>query len=247
MKLRNYKIKLLQAIEHPEESQQYFEKHIEVLKSFGVGDVSSVSSRWQFKPTVWLFILENESGTMIGGVRLDIKSGFKMPLEYALKSYPSIDRVTSTYEMNGGVAELCGLWIDKEYRKTNLALSLMKAALATAPNIGVKNILGFANEYSLKSTLKLGFKQLSSVENGGVFYYPDDRYKSFLIAINAIDLITKNPEDFDHIMLLRNSLKECIIEKSDESVNLIYYELETESIRIKVMADKIKRKLAKSA
>ncbi len=244
MKLRNFNISLHQAIESPDVSTTFFRKHVSVLASFGVTGITSAKNTWQHKPTVWIFSLTNEDGDMIGGVRLDIKSGFKMPLESALEQYPSVPKLAKQYEIAHGVAELCGLWIDKAYRRANLANALIKAAIATAPNIGVNYILGFANEHSLKTTSQLGFKQVDSVENEGVFYYPDERYKSLLIELDAINLQTARPTDKETIFNLRRELVYTDIESIEDGVNMIHYKLESESIRIKKMSENLKAKLA---
>jgi len=243
MNLRNFKISLYQAIESPEISTTFFQKHVNVLESFGVTGISSAKNTWQNKPTVWLFVLFNEDDEMIGGVRLDIKSGFKMPLESALENYPGVMQLASQYELDFGVAELCGLWIEKEYRKANLANALIKAAIATAPNIGVNYILGFANEHSLKTTVRLGFSQVAQVENSGVFYYPDGRYKSMLIELDAINCQTDEQKDLETIKLLREDLKFIDVVSSEEGLSMVHYNLEAESIRIKKMAVQLKSKL----
>lgn len=244
MKLSNFTISLHQAIESAEISATFFNKHIDVLASFGVTGITSAKNTWQHKPTVWLFTLTNEVGEMIGGVRLDIKSGFKMPLESALEQYPSVTTLAKKYEIQYGVAELCGLWIEKNYRRANLANALIKAAIATAPNIGANYILGFANEHSLKTTVRLGFSQVNHVENSGIFYYPDDRYKSLLIELDALNFITDDVKDKETINDLRNELNYMDVESTEDGLNMIHYHLEAESIKIKKMADRLKAKLA---
>jgi len=244
MKFRSYNIKLYQALNNPKISRLFLEKHIEVLKSFGVGEVSSISNQWQKKPTVWLFVLENEEGDMIGGVRLDIKSEFKMPLEEALNQYPQVLNLAKNYEMTDGVAELCGLWIKKEYRRANLANALMKAAIATAPNIGVKHVMGFANEYSYKTTQLLGFAKIERVENNGIFFYPDERYKSFLIELNSLDFSTEDEKDLETILEIRENLSHTSVEHSEETVSTVNYSMDTESVRIKKLAEELKAELA---
>ena len=215
-----------------------------ILSSFGVTGISSAKNTWQHKPTVWLFVLSNEDGEMIGGVRLDIKSGFSMPLETALKKYPSVQNLARTYEIKYGVAELCGLWIERDYRRANLASALIKAAIATAPNIGVNYILGFANEHSLKTTNQLGFQQVERVENSGVFFYPDDRYKSLLIELDAINFRTSVSKDRETICFLRKNLTYTEIASSPEEINMIHYHLISESIKIKKKSEALKARLA---
>ncbi|MTI21116.1 GNAT family N-acetyltransferase [Fulvivirga sp. RKSG066] len=244
MELRSFSISLFQAIEHPLVANSFFKKHVKVLESFGVEGVSSMSNDWQFKPTVWLFVMKNEVGEMIGGVRLDIKSGFSMPLEVALQDYPMVTSKVECLALADGVAELCGLWIEKDYRRANLANALMKAAIATAPNIGVKYILGFANEYSYKTTEKLGFRKIESVENEGVFYYPDDRYRSLLIELDSTALYTLEEKDLQTIVEIREDLLCVSVENSQDGVSMVHYNMSTESIRIMKMAETVKARLA---
>lgn len=198
-----------------------------VLKEFGVNSVSSASgTAWQNKNTYLILLEDVKTGVIGGGMRLDVATPDKeLPIEKALKSqYPDITK--RIHKFDHIIAETCGLWISKEFSERKLAKYLMISAITVAPKIRVDVLVGLANTYSLPMTLGLGFTVAKTVgDNGGQFYYPDNRYLSTVVELNAFELDTVAADVKELILNLRETPKQSFRKEHNGYITQLDYDL----------------------
>lgn len=177
------KIIIERVLDRYDLAHEYFLKHIQILSHYAVKGVSSMSPSWKYCPYSYMVIMyDEESEFMAGGMRLEIATTTKkLPFQLALESdHKEVNNVMQEYFDEGGVAELCGLWVHPYYKKQHIAEQLTSSGIELAENIQIPNLVAFANNHSRPITEELGFVK-KSVGSISKFYYPDERYETQLM------------------------------------------------------------------
>lgn len=225
----NFRIRVLRAIDYPEIAQEYRRKHHGVLEKYEVaGKIDSLRINWWHYLGSYLVIAEEkDTGEIVAGIRLDIKSkNYTISMEDALKKL-STDFVRRVQEYDDNLAEACGWWVHEKYSKIQLPFHLLRAGVVVSTKLGIKSIIGFPHQYSINITQKLGFTIVDDIGDQGSFIYPDERYKSSVVEINdthQLDSLNENERNI--IMSLRENPNQKLIVESNGIISNIEYDLE---------------------
>lgn len=216
-------IRMSKAIDLPEMGYDYHVKQINILKGFGVNGITSAKKVWRKSPYSYMLVAETmQSNKIVAGIRIDVNAAtHPIPIEDALgNSVPEVGEKIRNWESQGAVGEICGLWVDREYAGKDLPVHMIRSTIASAPLIGIRNLVGFANKYSYPTTEKLGFRKVTDFENEGNFFYPDPRYLTFIVQMDVKEMTMTPPEEKARIERVRNTYQQEV-----KMHQLIYSEL----------------------
>lgn len=189
--------------------KNYIEGHQKVLKDFGIENITS-NVDWTKNPNMFCFVaIEKESSKMLGGIRIQVADGKNhLPVELAIgKIDPNIFEKVKYYKQNGGVGELCGLWIENSIRKIGLSVFLIRAAIAASIQLNFQTMIGICSPYSLKMFENVGFVIDYDLGSAGNFNYPNEKYIANVVGIlNTISLEHAALEDKLVMLKLRKEL-----------------------------------------
>lgn len=215
-KSMSIRIKILHSFDNEDSAQIYLTSQRNILKEFNVQGIRSAKKKLWENNLSYLIVLEDvKTNEIVGGVRLDVADDkHLLPMEESLAHlYPEL--ILRIHKFNNIIAELCALWIKKEYSERRLAEHLIIAAIAVANKIRIKVIVGLANQYSLPIVESLGFTAASTVgkEKGNFPNYPNEKYTSTVVELDAYELNTVPEEVKERIISLRSNPVQCIIDQ----------------------------------
>jgi hypothetical protein len=214
MKAKEFVIRMLRSIEHPEVAKRFAQEQLEVLRLFGVKGVTSANKAWQQDPNTYMFVAEEIfSGELVAGMRLDIESDSKsIPMAEALTkiSVEFEDLIANLKPL--GLAEGCGWWVKQGYAGLGLPGILLRAGVSASPRIGVNFIFGFPHQHTKPIMSKYGFIAVDVIGDNGSFVYPDERYRSTVVELNTQTLHTTPKNERERIFSLRKNPDQKIVE-----------------------------------
>lgn len=207
MQRKEFAIRMLRAIDHPEIARQFAIEQQQVLKLFGVNGVTSASQAWQQDANTYMFIAEDLStGELVAGMRLDMQTDEKqIPMAQALHGVSTefIDVVNTLKPL--GLAEGCGWWVKTGYGGLGLPGILLRAGVSVSPQLGINYIVGFPHQHTKPIMSRYGFIAMDVIGDNGSFMYPDERYRSTVVELNTHTLHTTPREERMRIVNLRNN------------------------------------------
>lgn len=226
-------MRAFRAINDKESGLKFAEGHHNVLKSFGVLQVTSADVSWLSNPDVYVIIVENTvDQRVLGGARIHVANQkFPLPMEGALGEMdPRVCQLVAE-QVSRGVGELCGLWTAKEATGQGLSILLTDAGVAEA-GIALAHQLELAWLYVLcapwtvKMASNAGFTIVESVGNKGTFMYPMADLLATLLVIDDIDTLAHaTPEERERIYDLRQNPKQTKTEYGPKGKLEIEYDL----------------------
>lgn len=230
MRFLALRLRVLHTSDHPEVADQYYAKHAEVLRAFGIGAVSSLKPNMRADPTIYMVVIELvATGELIAGMQLDIASLDSVPVEERLRgTVPELGRVVLA-RISEGVAEACGIWVRRDFAKLGLLRYLLRAGVAVAPTLGLTHLVGIANEFSKPTIDAFGFVPVESVVNRGVVCYPDERYPSTIMELNCRKLKSTPSEERSIVLGLRETPVQVSCHQRDDVVVVLEYDLRVSS------------------
>lgn len=221
-----FQIRAFRAVDEPLTCGEYIKGHIQVLKDYGIENVTSNNNTWIENPNMYCFIARDESEELVGGIRIQVADGIiPLPVENAVgKMDEGIYGLVRAYAINGGVGELCGLWNSKKVKGMGISIILIRSALSTINQLKFHTVTGICAEYSLNMFQNVGFVINTNLgADGGKFIYPNENYIARVVGIlNGTTLETASLIDRKKMLSLRkNPIQKCIEKgpKSDFSVN----------------------------
>ncbi len=228
----NLRIRVLHAVDYPEITQIFREKHREVSEEFGVASkVGSAKNNWWEHSGSYMFIAEDiETGEIGAGMRLDvIDATHSIPMEDAIKMFsPEFAKIVHKYD--NILAEACGWWVSKKFSERQLPAHLMRAAIAVSSKLRLNTLLGFPNQHTVRITEKFGFTPIDYIEgleqNGCVNYPPQSEYVSTAVELEDTHLLpTMTEEERDFVIWLRKHPIQRINEEVKGRMTKLEYDL----------------------
>lgn len=224
-----FEIFAFRAADQPALCEAYLQGHQKVLSDFGIENVTSGKPNWLNNPNMYCLMLRAmDSKELFGGIRVQIADGsFPLPVEDAI-SYvePRIKNVVHQFALDGGVGELCGLWVNNELKGLGMGTYLVRAAIAAANQLKFRTMIGICAKYSLQMFMNVGFTIDRSLGKEGDFSYPNDRYVAHVVGIlNALTLNTSHPHDKKIMLSLRNEPLQSRVESDTGKSVRIHYNL----------------------
>ncbi|EOZ95835.1 hypothetical protein A33Q_3197 [Indibacter alkaliphilus LW1] len=224
------KIKVVRAINSPEETQKYIDGHFKVLESYGVTKVTSADTSWVKNPNVFLLLVESleDSNLVLGGGRIQLKSNeYPLPLEGAIyEKDPNIESFMQQFEGHQ-VAEYCGLWNSKLVSGYGIgSIYLIRIGVAIASFLNLKGLLAFCSPYTIKNSESVGFEVIKELGNEGTFLYPKEGLIATIMQIKDVfALPNANKDQKERIFYLRNNPSHLATEISEKGPLEIHYDL----------------------
>lgn len=217
------------AIDNREYCEQYLEGHVNVLRDYGITNITSNTNTWIDNPNVYCVVArEVATGEMVGGIRIQISDGITpLPVEQAVgyMDHSVIDKV-KYYHENYGVGELCGLWNAKRVAGRNISVFLTRSAISIINQLDFTILVGICADYTLTMFRNVGFVIDDSVGTKGEFVYPNEHYRAKVLGIlNAETLETANEFDRKRMISLREQPVQKFVEIGKEHEVEIDYHL----------------------
>jgi len=207
--INTYRIICFRAIDRPGLCERYLEGHVDVLKDYGITNVTTNNVEWMINPHVYCTVaIDSKTEELVGGVRIHVADGIsQLPVEEAIsKMDDSIHEKVKHYACNGGIGESCGLWISKKVKNVGISRYLMWASISSASQLNFNTMLGICAGYTLKLFGEIGFVIDKTLGDYGDFPYPNDNYIAHVIGIlNTLTLETSNDRDKTIMFSLRKN------------------------------------------
>lgn len=215
MAIFDIRIRIFKAIDDQEACESFLEGHTNVLKIYGVTQITSARKDWFSNPDAYVIVAESiETGEMVGGIRAHVANNtHPLPLVEAIEKIdPSIINFVEQLAINR-TGEICGLWNSRTVKGMGISVMLMRAVIAILPQLNLKTFLGLCAPHTYESLKKLGYVVIPSLGKNGTFYYPKEDLVATAIMIHDTDSLTTS-DQFDKaiVMDLRNNLKQYKIE-----------------------------------
>ena len=186
-----YDVLAFRAVDEIDLCKQYLAGHIKVLTDYDIVNITSNNQSWIKNPNIYCLGLFTCSQELIGGIRIQLADGKHMlPIEDAIGNMEkNINNIVKLYALNGGIAELSGLWVDKRLRGLGVGCYLVRAAIASSSQLNFKTMIGICGDVTLKLFNDVGFVVDVNIGNKGRFLYPNKDLIAYLVGIlNAISL-----------------------------------------------------------
>ncbi len=222
-----FTFKAFKATEEPELCQVYAEGHVQVLRDYGITNITSNNQEWTKLDVVYCVVAYDEHGEMVGGIRVQKADGKNMlPVERAVGFMdPRIHEIVGAF-IDAGVGELCALWNSKKVAGLGLSMLLTRAGISIASQVGINIMVGICADYTLKMFTKVGFVVDGSLGSSGEFVYPNENYIARVLGIlNARNLETAEEEDRERMLSLRSEPNQLHMENGPKGPFEVEYKL----------------------
>ncbi|WP_437920049.1 hypothetical protein [Sphingobacterium sp. LRF_L2] len=229
------RLRAFRAIDDPATCERFIEGHAHVLTAIGVKKVTSSSHDWMYNPAAFVLIVESLDGENVyGGARIHVAGGSQpLPIEEATGQMdPKIFDLVWRYAQEG-TGEGCGLWNSREIAGYGIgSIFLTRAAIAIAPQIGIKSLFALCAPYTINLTKCVGYRLETNVGNNGTFYYPKlDLLATTMILDDVGSLSLASDEDKNAILALRTQGDIVRIEELRSKKIEIQYKLQLDNMQ----------------
>lgn len=215
------------AIKDAETCEKYLDGHVQVLKDYGITNITTNNRQWMTLPNVHGIVAETEDGEVVGGVRVHIADGVHpLPVEKAVGAMdPNVATIINEY-FDDGTGELCGLWNAKSVAGIGISILLVRAGIAIVNQVRLASLFTICADYTLPMVRKVGFVVEDSLGRDGEFVYPNDSYIARVLRkMNAETLETAEEYDRNRIFDLRNNPVQHTFEMGPKGEVEIDYQL----------------------
>ncbi len=190
--VRRERIRLTSARRDPATARRFLARQSEIYAGFGVTSIPACSSGTHHDPATLMIVCESASGELLGGIRIHRRTTEnRLPVEHSIADrFPALPgRVDGM--ITEGVAELSGLWVAPERRRTGLSVALIARAIETATMLGITRICAFAHQYSAPIFRSAGFRNDPEILD---LSYPIPRYLSGLLWLDPSEGVAPGVE-----------------------------------------------------
>jgi hypothetical protein len=220
--------KAFKAIDSQEMCKKYLEGHVIVLKDYGITNITSNNNDWMCHPQMYCVVALDSENELVGGIRVQVADMITpLPVEKAIgKMDDTIYEVVRNYHENGGVGELCALWISKKVAGLGVSILLTRAGISVTNQLTIKTLVGICAEYTLKMFKRVGFQVDHTLGTNGEFPYPNNTYVARVLGImNAESLESAAEYDKERMQSLRLHPVQNYLEKETSESTLVEYNL----------------------
>jgi len=206
--MTKFRIKVFKANENYNLCQDYLRGHQQVLKDYGIENISTNTETWFTIPNVYgLLVYYEDTDEVVGGVRVQIADGkIPLPVESAIGNLdPLIFKIIKD-NLDSGTGEICGLWNAKKIAGMGISIILLRAGISIVSQIKLDSLFTICADYTLGMVRKVGFVQEDSLGNQGTFEYPNSSYIARVLRkLNSVTLDTAEEYDRNKIFFLREN------------------------------------------
>lgn len=221
-------IKVFRAPDDPNQCEEFFIGHKEVLRYYGIEKITSADSGWQFNPASYVVVASRkDTDELIGGIRMEKCGGSEvLPLVKALEGIDDdVEKYINQFAPMGA-GELCGLWNSRNVAGLGVSTLLTKIGVSLSTQLNIKVVFGICGDVTLKMFRKVGYKVDENIGKDGSFWYGATDLIAYSIIIqDANTLENAAPEIRDQIFGYRDQLKQKLVEDGPKGPLLIEYDL----------------------
>jgi len=199
------KVRAFRAVDDIESCKLFAEGHANVLRDYGITKVTSSRNDWFFNQGVYVAVVENEEGKMLGGERIHlVQKDIPLPIEDAVTIVEKkIHPLVASYAERGITGELCGLWNAKDIAGKGVSILLTKLGVAMAHMIGMQSLFVLCAPYTVSMCQTAGFEIETSIGDKGTFIYPKLDLIATALVIKDIGILNNaDPEEKRQIFSL---------------------------------------------
>lgn len=223
------KFKAFRAVDDLDTCQKFVEGHRNVLKDYGITNITTNSEEWIGQPDIYCLIAEErDTGEVIGGARIHVSvTGKSLPVEMAVQRMDEgIVDLVSRSRADGGVGEFCALWNAKRVAGAGISLLLVRAGVALAAQLKIRSLISICAEYTARLFQRTGFVMNEGLGDAGLFPYPNATYRARVMQINDLFYLNNAADtDRERILSLRADLCQTSVEEGTINRLNICYEL----------------------
>ena len=222
------RLKAFRAVDNPELAQKYVQGHQDVLKIYGITEITSAKDDWYNNPATYAIVaIDEDTQEVVGGIRMQVVGGDRpLPVEDAVGYMDDrIHDIVHTYHTIFGAAELCGLWNSRKVAGYGVSWLLTRTGIAIAPQVGVRTLFGICANITLPMFKKTGYVIERSVGVDGTFYYPKSDLLAYTIIMDAELLDTAHAEEREKIFNLRKYFNQRSIITGPKATFEVQYDL----------------------
>ncbi|NRA12177.1 MAG: hypothetical protein HRT57_09510 [Crocinitomicaceae bacterium] len=222
-----FSIRTFRAINEPETCQKYVESHMDVLRLYGITEITSAKEEWFKNPASYVIIAEDYFGNMVGGIRVHEVGGTQpLPVEDAIGFMdPGIHSLVKNHHVTRGAGELCGLWNSRTVAGMGLSKVLVRAGLSITNQIGINTMFGICAEITLPMFRNVGYGVEHSLGKEGTFYYPKQDLLAYALIMDANTMSHASPDERYRVLELREEPSIVGIESGPKGIIELQYEL----------------------
>lgn len=220
-------IRSFHATSDPETCAQYYEGHVNVLKSYGVDPISSAKKEWFYNPAVYGVIAEL-NGVVVGGVKIHKVGGTQLlPVEEAVGYMDErLYDLVADQQAKHGAGEACGLWNAREVSGWGLSNILMLAIVSLTDQLEINTLFGLSSDHTIELFRRLGYRIVKTLGDNGDFVYPTPEYLARVIMMDAKTLSDALPYNREIIFALRDKPNQIRLESSKKGDLQVKYDLQ---------------------
>jgi len=223
-------VRAFKAVEEPETCAQFIHEHRRVLEDFGIENVNTNNNQWISNKDCHVIVVEHERLGLIGGARIQVaRSPLDiLPIQHALSSYDKGIDLMIHRLAEDGVGEICGLWNANRFAGRGLPQILGLSAISVANQIGLESLVCVVAKYTLKYSLRLGFRLMEDVGVSGIFDpYPKPGFLGIVIGLDdPASMDFARPDLRQRILSLRMRPEQSAVENTGRALLHISYSLE---------------------
>lgn len=231
--MMKFKLKAFRAINNRKVCEQYLAGHQQVLKDYGIENITTNNNIWFELPSVYGIVAYLEgSDEVVGGVRIQLADGkTPLPVETAVgyldpKIYDIIKK-----NIDKGTGEICGLWNANKVSGIGLSIILLRAGISMVNQVKLDSLYTICADYTLNMVHKVGFIQEKSLGNDGAFEYPNESYIARVLRkLNSVTLDTAQEYDRERIFFLRDNPVITCVEQGSKGPFEVNYDLKITDI-----------------
>jgi len=226
------RMRAFRAVDDTDSCFKFADGHQNVLKSYGVQQVTSADLSWLYNPNVYVIMVENNMDRkVLGGTRIHVANKYPLPMEDALGHMDQRMYKVVADRRERGVGELCGLWTAKESSGQGLSILLTdagvaEAGIALAQQLRLSSLYVLCAPWTVKMAMNAGFSIVEDVGNKGQFMYPLPDLLATLLVIEDIDTLERaDPDKRERIYDLRRNPKQKKTEYGPKGILEVEYDL----------------------
>jgi hypothetical protein len=225
----HFNFRAFRAIDDLKTCLLFKEEHRNVLRDYGVTNITTNSEAWMYNPDIYCIVAESGvNKRVLGGVRLQVsRYDAPLPIELALAKHDgAVSQFVGGFREMGGVAELCALWNAKAVAGSGLSVLLVRAGVAFSVQLPIKFLVTICADFTLKMFTDCGFTIQRSLNDGKGYPYPNRSYLSRVLAVNDLaDLRSAEDHDRERILSIRKEPTQVAREQTPGSELNVDYNL----------------------
>lgn len=223
------RFRAFRAIHDQGTCMKFVEEHRNVLKDYGIMNITTNNDVWMHNPNIYCVVAESiPDYAVVGGVRIQVSDeNTPLPVELAIgRMDPAIYDLVKNFRVQSGIGELCALWNARKVAGIGISLLLIRAAIAASGQLPLSRLISICADYTLNMFQQVGFIVNDNLGTNGSFPYPNATYTARVLGImNSQNLENARSLDKLRMTALREQPVQTFVEEGVNQQITIDYNL----------------------